>query len=116
MEEAQHAKLDTLIVEQLAAQCSPLELDDAIGDYLEIGMFIDGGLEQQTAFDLAALETVTGRKLSESQHREAFEVQRQANRWTYLGSGMTHPSFLATLGAISPAGRKKVEGVAPAFC
>jgi hypothetical protein len=116
MEEAQHAKLDTLIVEQLAAQCSPLELDEAIGDYLKIGMFIDGGLEQQTAFDLAALETVTGRKLSESQHREAFEVQRQANRWTYLGSGMTHPSFLATLGAISPAGRKKVEGVAPAFC
>lgn len=116
MEEAQHAKLDTLIVEQLAAQCSPLELDEAIGDYLKIGMFVDGGLEQQTAFDLAALEAVTGRKLSESQHREAFDVQRQANRWTYLGSGMTHPSFLATLGAISPEGRKKVEGVAPAFC
>jgi len=67
-------------------------------------------------FDLAALENVTGRKLSESPAREAFEVQRQASRWTYLGSGMTHTNFLATLGAISPAGRRKVEGVAPAFC
>ena len=116
MEEAQHAKLDTLLVEALAAKCTPAEIEEGVGDYLKIGMLIDGGLEAQTKFDLAALERVTGRKLSESQSREAFEVQRQANRWTYLGSGMTHASFLATLGAITPAGRKQVEGVAPAFC
>ena len=116
MEEAQHAKLDTLLVEALAAKCTPAEIEEGVGDYLKIGMLIDGGLEAQTKFDLAALEQVTGRKLSENQAREAFEVQRQANRWTYLGSGMTHASFLATLGAITPAGRKQVEGVAPAFC
>ena len=116
MEEAQHAKLDTLLVEALAAKCTPAEIEEGVGDYLKIGMLIDGGLEAQTKFDLAALQQVTGRRLSESQAREAFEVQRQANRWTYLGSGMTHAGFLATLGAISPAGRKQVEGVAPAFC
>ena len=116
MEEAQHAKLDTLLVEALAAKCTPAEIEESVGDYLKIGMLIDGGLEAQTKFDLAALQQVTGRRLSESQAREAFEVQRQANRWTYLGSGMTHAGFLATLGAITPAGRKQVEGVAPAFC
>lgn len=116
MEEAQHAKLDTLLVEAIAAKCSPAEIEQGVGDYLKIGMLIDGGLEAQTKFDLAALAEVTGRALSESQSREAFEVQRQANRWTYLGSGMTHANFLATLGAISPAGRKQVEGIAPAFC
>ena len=116
MEEAQHAKLDTLMVEAIAARCSPAEIEQGVGDYLKIGMLIDGGLEAQTKFDLAALETVTGRKLSESQAPEAFGVQHQANRWSYLGSGMTHPNFLATLGAIAPAGRKQVEGVAPAFC
>ena len=116
MEEAQHAKLDTLLVEALAAKCTPAEIEEGVGDYLKIGMLIDGGLEAQTKFDLAALQQVTGRRLSESQSREAFEVQRQANRWTYLGSGMTHAGFLATLGAITPAGRKQVEGVAPAFC
>jgi hypothetical protein len=116
MEEAQHAKLDTLLVEALAAKCTPAEIEEGVGDYLKIGMLIDGGLEAQTKFDLAALQQVTGRRLSESQAREAFEVQRQANRWTYLGSGMTHAGFLATLGAITPAGRKQVEGVAPAFC
>jgi hypothetical protein len=116
MEEAQHAKLDTLMAEAIAAKCSPAEIEQGVGDYLKIGMLIDGGLEAQTKFDLAALERVTGRRLGESQSREAFEQQRQANRWTYLGSGMTHPNFLATLGSLSPAGRKQVEGVAPAFC
>ena len=116
MEEAQHAKLDTLLVEGLAAKSTPAEIEQGVEDYLKIGMFIDGGLEAQTKFDLEALAKVTGRKLSESQSREAFEVQRQANRWTYLGSGMTHPNFIATLGGIAPAGRKKVEGIAPAFC
>ncbi len=116
MEESQHAKLDTLLVESIAAKCSPAEIEQGVGDYLKIGMLIDGGLEAQTRFDLEALARVTGRTLSESQAREAFEVQRQANRWTYLGSGMTHANFLATLGEISPAGRKQVEGIAPAFC
>ena len=116
MEEAQHAKLDTLLVEEIAAKCAPAEIEQGVGDYLKIGMLIDGGLEAQTKFDLEALAKATGRTFSASHAREAFEVQRQANRWTYLGSGMTHPNFLATLGKISPAGRKQVEGVAPAFC
>ncbi len=116
MEESQHAKLDTLLVESIAAKCSPAEIEQGVGDYLKVGMLIDGGLEAQTKFDLAALATVTGRTLSESHAREAHEAQRQANRWTYLGSGMTHPNFLATLGAIAPNGRKQVEGIAPAFC
>lgn len=116
MEEAQHAKLDTLLVEAIAAKCTPAEIEQGVGDLLKIGMFIDGGLEAQTKFDLAVLAQVTGRTLSESHAREAFDVQRQANRWTYLGSGLTHPNFLATLGEIAPAGRKQVEGIAPAFC
>src|SRR5512138_1713011 len=45
MEEAQHAKLDTLLVETIAAKCSPAEIEQGVGDYLKIGMLIDGGLE-----------------------------------------------------------------------
>jgi hypothetical protein len=37
-------------------------------------------------------------------------------RWTYLGTGMTHPNFLATVEAISPEARKQIEAMAPAFC
>lgn len=116
MEEAQHAKLDTLIVEAIAETMAPEEIATGVGDYLKIGMLFDGGIAQQVAFDLDALARATGRTLSEGERRLATEAQIQANRWTYLGSGMTHPKFLATLGAISPAGRNQVEAVSSAFC
>ena len=115
MEEAQHAKLDTLIVESLATGLSQAEIESAVEQYLKIGGLIDGGLHQQVEFDLAALETATCRQLSEEHRAEFRRVQLAANRWTYLGSGMTHPNFLATLGSICPAGRKQVEKISGSF-
>jgi hypothetical protein len=73
-------------------------------------------LKQQTAFDLEALETVSGRGLSPAERERFMKAQHQANRWTYLGTGMTHPNFLETLGRLSPAQRSVVEGIAPGFC
>jgi len=116
MEEAQHAKLDTLIVEALAARLSPAEIATAIEEYLEIGMFLDAGLKTQAELNLDALEQAAGRHLPSAVHEELLAQQHQALRWTYLGSGMTHPNFTQTLGAISPAGRQRVAAVAPAFC
>lgn len=116
MEEAQHAKLDTLMVEALAEGKTEAEISEAIDGYLDIGGFLDNGLGQQVEFNLVNLECSIGRTLSESE-REAFRTsQRQAMRWTYLGTGMTHPNFLATIGKLSPASRKRLEDVAPLFC
>jgi len=36
-------------------------------------------------------------------------------RWTYLGTGMTHPNFLATVEEIKPEARNQIEEMAPAF-
>lgn len=116
MEEAQHAKLDALMVEALAEGKDTEALGRAVDGYLAIGGFIDAGLEQQMLFDLESLERATGRKLTEAERERAMAVQRQANRWTYLGSGMTHPEFLRSLGRMSPSLRERVEKVAPAFC
>ena len=116
MEEAQHARLDTLIVEALAEGRDEAGIDAAIDGYLEIGMFLDGGLKGQTELNLAAFETVAGRSLSEAERVTFRAQQHQAARWTYLGSGMTHPRFRATLAAISPAARDRIHAVAPAFC
>jgi len=115
MEEAQHTKLDTLMVEALAEGRSASEIDKAVEEYLEIGGLIDSGLTQQVEFDLDAFMRATGRELNEEQKAQFRETQLQANRWTYLGSGMTHEQFLATLGGLSTAARKRVEEVAPAF-
>lgn len=116
MEEAQHAKLDTLVVEALAESCSDEEMARAVDEYLEIGGFIDGGLQQQIEFDLEAFTRATGRSLSDEEQEKYRNIQRQANRWTYLGSGMTHENFLTSLERLSPAFRKRIEEIAPAFC
>ena len=116
LEEAQHAKLDTLMVESLAEGMSEAEIEAAVDEFLEIGSFLDEGLKQQTVFDLEALERAAGREFSEGERQEFFSVQHQANRWTYLGSGMTHPRFLATLERLSPAQKRRIEEIAPVFC
>lgn len=116
LEEAQHAKLDTLMVEAIADGMSEAEIEKAVDEFLEIGGFLDEGLKQQTIFDLEAFERAMGYSLSEDERAEFIKVQHQANRWTYLGSGMVHPKFLATLGKLSPAQRKRIEEVAPVFC
>lgn len=116
MEEAQHAKLDTLMVEAIAAGLTGDEIAKGIEGYAAIGGFLDDGLRQQAAFDLEAFERATGRDLSDEE-REAFMIsQHQANRWTYLGSGMTHQNFLATIGGLAPGARTQVTELAPAFC
>ncbi len=116
IEEAQHAKLDTNIVLALAAELTPAQCDAAVDGYLQIGELLDGGLEQQVDLDIASLERATGRTLTDAQREEFRAVQHQAMRWTFLGSGMTHPKFLRTLGEISPEGCRRVESIAAAFC
>ena len=116
IEEVQHAKLDTLMVESLAAGRTEEEVLKGVEEYLEIGSFIDGGLTQQVEFDMASLMDATGRYFDEEQKEEFRHVQRQANRWTYLGSGMTHPKVLETLDSLSPKAKQRVTEVSIAFC
>jgi hypothetical protein len=116
MEEAQHAKLDTLMVEAIGDNCTPDEIEHGVDEYLAIGGFIDGGLRQQTEFDLEAFENATGRTLTAEEREEFIKVQHQSNRWTYLGTGMSHPEFLKTVGMLSETQRARLEQTAPAFC
>ena len=116
MEESQHARLDTLMVEALAEGRGRPDVEKAVEECIEIGAFIDDGLKAQLQFDLDAFERATGRTLSASEREKFVEVQTQANRWTYLGSGMTHPNFLATLQSLLPQARERVEQIAPLFC
>jgi hypothetical protein len=116
LEESQHAKLDTLMVEAIAGSCTPEEIAEGVGDYAKIGALIDGGLQQQVELDLDALQRATGRTLTDAEREKFKTVQLQANRWTYLGSGMTHPNFLETVESLLPEGRKQIEDMAPMFC
>ena len=61
MEEAQHAQIDTLMVEEMIASLPLAERERALEGYLEIGTFLDAGLKQQAELDLASLELAARR-------------------------------------------------------
>jgi hypothetical protein len=113
MEEAQHAKLDTLIVDQLGRARSEAEIDKAIDEFFEIGAFLDEGLKTQAAFNLAALEKAIGRNVEKKD--EILAQQHQAARWTYIGSGMVHERFKASLESLSPRAAERIAEAAPVF-
>jgi hypothetical protein len=116
IDEVQHAKLDTLMVESLAVGLTEEQILCGVEEYIKIGGFIDGGLKQQVEFDLDSFERATGRTLTDAEKDEFRRVQLQANRWTYLGTGMTHDKVLGTLENLTPKARKRVESISPAFC
>ena len=116
LEEAQHAKLDTRMVEDLAAAMTPDEIIKGVDEFLAIGNFLDEGTKQQVLFDLEAFELATGRTLTDSERDEFTTKQHQANRWTYIGTGITHPKFLEAVGRLDPVQRTRLEEIAPVFC
>jgi hypothetical protein len=115
MEEQQHAQLDTLLVEELAAGCTPDEIDAALQGYKELGSFLDAALKQQAAFDMEAMQRRCGRELNAAQRERFMAVQHQANRWIYIGSGISHPRFLETVRALKPEALVEFAAMADVF-
>jgi hypothetical protein len=116
LEESQHTKLDTLMVEEIVANSTAQEIDQAFADYADIGAFLDRGIQQQAEFDVESFVQATGRGLSRTEREQVKNAVLKGMRWTYLGTGMTHPNFLATVETIKPGARKQIEEMAPAFC
>lgn len=116
LEEAQHAKLDVRMVESLGEGLSEEAIERAIDGFLDIGGFLDTGLRQQTLFELEAFELATGRTLKEDEREIFINVQHQASRWTYIGTGMIHPKFRQSLEQLSTAQRERIDSIAPNFC
>lgn len=116
LEEAQHTKLDTLVIEAMSAEMATEEIKKAVDEYIDIGGFLDAGMQQQAKLDIESFERATGRLLGAVEREQLLKEQLQALRWTFIGSGMTHPKFLATVEEIKPEARKQIEEMAPAFC
>jgi hypothetical protein len=115
LEESQHAKLDTRMVEYIAERMDADAIAKSVDAFFEIGGLLDEGLQQQVRFELEALELATGRTFTEEERKTFIDVQLQANRWTFIGSGMVHPKFLGTMGRLGAAQRLRIEAAAPVF-
>jgi hypothetical protein len=109
-------EVDAALVKALARTMSTQEIERAVDEYLQIIGMLDSSLEQQLMLDVDSFEKLTGETLSPKDRDELLAALRQAVRWTYLGSGMTHSGFLGVLEHLSPHARRRVEQLAPAYC
>ena len=96
------------MIDELARAYSPGQVEQVVDEFFEIGAFLEAGLKQQAQFNLDALEKAAGRNLSDRD--EIAAQQLDAARWTYMGSGMSHPKFLGLVQRAAPgAGDRIVE-------
>jgi len=114
-EEAQHAKIDTLVLAELASTASRAEIEQAFSEFLEIGQLLDGGLAQQVKFDAVALQKASGRRLSEPEIAELEASQLKSYRYTFLVSGLEQENFVRTIRELSPEGSARVRETALAL-
>jgi hypothetical protein len=115
IDESQHAKADSVLINEIVGDLNEEEREGAIDELLELGMAIDGLLAQQTDMDIEALERATGRTFSGDEKDEIRTHQRRAYRWTFLVSGLEHPNFVKIVNELTDAGGEKIAGAAKAL-
>jgi hypothetical protein len=115
MEESQHAKIDILELHKLTADATPELREQSIDDYIKIVGALDGLLCQQAKNDIATLGRVLGRTFTDAENKELFDAQADAYRRTFVGLGISSPTFVAEVERLSPAGAGRVAAVAKQF-
>lgn len=115
LEEAQHAKLDALMVREIAHSLKPEAIEGAIADYFSIIDLLDQSFQQQVQLDLDSLTRATNRHFSEAERAEIQTIQIQSYRWTFLWSGMTHQNVGRTFDEIYPSSKSRLLEKARAF-
>ena len=115
MEEAQHAKMDLLLMAELAETMTMQERETAIDEVIELGAAIDGLISQQIALNIEALEKATGRKFTAAENEEITASTQRAWRWTFLVSGLSHPNVVKAVSELTNEGVGKVTAVIEAL-
>ena len=115
LDEAQHAKMDTMLIAEIVESLTPAEREAAIDEVIELGGAVDGLLQQQIGMNIDALEAATGRRYSEVEREEIARETLKAWRYTFLVSGLQHPNVVKVVEEITVEGSAKVRAVAEAL-
>jgi hypothetical protein len=93
LEESQHARMDHL--ETLRAYAGPGQenTDAAIDDLIALVGAVDGLLQTQAGLDVDNFERYLGRPLRATRRGEVHAAVLAAKRYTFIESGVTHPTF-----------------------
>ena len=115
VDESRHARMDALLVDEIASELSLSDREQAVDQLLELGGAVDGLLAQQLELDIDALERSIGRVLGDTDKAEIRDAQRRAYRWTFLVSGLEHPKFVEIVDQLTIEGRDKIATAARAL-
>jgi hypothetical protein len=115
LDEAQHAKIDTMLIAELVEDMPLAEREAAIDEVLDLGGAIDGLLQQQIVLNIDALSMATGRVFSKPESKEISDKTLHAWRWTFLVSGLEHPNVVKLVEEITEEGPAKIRSIAQAL-
>jgi hypothetical protein len=115
LDEAQHAKLDSLMMEEIVGPLSLAEREHAVEELLELGGAIDGLLAQQAALDVESLRRATGRPFTDAERAEIAASLQRGYRWTFIVSGLTHPTFMKIVAELTEQGPSRIAAAATAL-
>ena len=107
LEESQHARLDHLETLRAFASMTDKERDQAVDDLIELVVAVDGLIQKQTGFDVQNLEKYAGRNFTKEEKDEIFRGVLRAKRYSFIESGVTHPSFLELFRAVTTSEQQK---------
>ena len=115
IDEATHAKLDSLVINEIVGPLSLEQREHAVDELLELGGAIDGLLSQQADLDIESLQRATRRTFTERERAEIKTNIQRAYRWTFLVSGLRHPTFVKIVGELTEQGPRRLEAAAQAL-
>jgi hypothetical protein len=115
LDEAQHAKIDTMLIAEMLESMTMAERESAIDEVLELGLAIDELLQRQIAMNIDTLAAGTARIFTEAERAEITEETLKAWRYTFLVSGLEHPNVVKLVKEVAVEGPAKIRDAAEAL-
>jgi hypothetical protein len=115
IDESRHARMDSLLIEEIAGKLSTDEREQAVDELLELGGAVDGILGEQIELDIDALQRASHRSFTDAERDEIRTHQRRGYRWTFLVSGLQHPNFVRIVEQLTTTGTAKIATAARAL-
>jgi hypothetical protein len=101
LEESQHARMDDAETRREFNRLTDAEKNQAIDDLIELVVAVDGLMQKQTSFDIENLMRYTNRTFTAAESKEIYDAVLRAKRYTFIESGVTHPSFVELFMAVT---------------
>lgn len=114
LEEAQHARIDTLLLEKMAHERNDAERERALSGYVALLELLDGALRKQVDLDIEAFGRAGG-SLTEAGRERWRQQQTLAYQDAFLAAGLHHPRFRGVVDRFIAAPGQRLQSLAERF-